>query len=182
MSNNFLKNNNPFWYSAFLCIKNFHKHWCSEKVGHKHILITKNKRRALNCKNWGSLHVTKLPHKHLKGFIRKYNHWSIYFIQNLLVCILSKKCQIVNQIYVDHAHYLKHWFLIFAFVGFLHLSHCSILVSILGYSLPAQLLTPLQDSTLSCCIPGLYILWLSHLIITFPSSIKHWLIWWCSNW
>lgn len=69
----------------------------------------------------------------------------------------------MNQTYTDYVHHLKHRFPCLPFVGFLHFSRCSFLVSIAGYSFPAQTLPHLQDSTLSCCILG-FTLWLGHLI------------------
>lgn len=158
MLNNFLKSNNPFWHSAFVCIKKTFINTDAQKkqVTKSHrILITKNKPRALNCKKPCSSHVAKLPLKHLKGFDRKYNHWSIYFIQYLLVCILSKKCLWWWIRYTQTMHStLNIDFPVFPFVGFLHLSHCSLLVPIVGYSFPAQPLPHLQDSTLPCRILG----------------------------
>lgn len=131
----------------------------SRSQSHREHLITKTKPRAPNCKNQCSLHVTNCLSSILKKSLEKQSFMSssIYY-----GCVLPKKCRPTQTMCII----LNTDFLVFPFVGSLHLSYRSILVSFEGNPCPAQPLPPLQDSTLPCCILGLYIL-------TGPSHSLH---------
>lgn len=146
----------------------------SRSHSHKEYLITKTKPRASNCKNQCSLHVTNcLSSILMKSLENKIILFHPVFMSNKRVWWWKGHIQIVCLL-------LNTDFLVFPFVGFLHLSHCSFLVS-------------LEEAILHCLTSTSSLVFHSALLhswciysnwaisfTTFSLSIKYWSSWWLS--